>query len=93
MGAYHSSELPMLMGTHPDFRGRSTPAEYATSEAIQDAYVAFARQEGGPDVIGWEPYTVLGSNKVRAFGRDGVAAQDVSIASREALCDGAESRL
>lgn len=33
MGAYHSSELPMLMGTSGDFRGPSTPLEAEASVA------------------------------------------------------------
>lgn len=47
MGAYHAAELPMVMGTHPNFRGASTPAEEATSEAMQDAFAAFARDPWG----------------------------------------------
>jgi len=33
MGAYHSSELPMLMGTYGDFRSPGTQLEAATSVA------------------------------------------------------------
>lgn len=91
MGAYHASELPLLMGTHPDFRGDSTPAEYATSHAFQDAYAAFARDPLGglPGAQGWEAYASLGSAQVRAFGLDGVPAQNVGVGSLEAFCDGA----
>lgn len=75
------------MGTHPNFRGNSTPEEYATSQAFQDAYVAFASDpESGLAAQHWKPYATLGSEDVRGFGRDGVAAEDVSIASTEALC-------
>ncbi|KAF3763180.1 alpha/beta-hydrolase [Cryphonectria parasitica EP155] len=64
MGAYHSSELPMLMGTHPDFRGPSTPQEYATSEAFQDAYVAFAREGvAGLEAQAWNEYAALGQGQ------------------------------
>jgi cholinesterase len=88
MGAYHGSELPMLMGTHPNYRGNSTPEEYETSFAFQDAYVAFASDpKNGLARHGWKQYMDLGSNEVRAFGKDGVAAQDVSITSTEALCE------
>ncbi|KAJ0123752.1 hypothetical protein J7T55_012221 [Diaporthe amygdali] len=87
MGAYHGSESPILMGTHPNFRGNSTPEEYATSHAFQDAYVAFASDpENGLAGQGWKQYTTLGSDEVRGFGRNGVAAEDVSIASTESLC-------
>ena len=87
MGAYHSSELAMIMGTHPDFGAPSTALEYATSHAFQDAYVAFASDSvnglAGQD---WAPY-VLGADTVRDFG-DGVAAKNISLASTEALCNG-----
>ncbi|EME78388.1 uncharacterized protein MYCFIDRAFT_167763, partial [Pseudocercospora fijiensis CIRAD86] len=43
MGAYHSAELPLIFGTHPDYRGASTDLEYQTSCAMQDAWVAFAK--------------------------------------------------
>lgn len=77
------------MGTHPNFRGPSTTAEYATSAAFQDAYVAFARDgAAGLEEVGWQQYATLGSGEVRAFGRDEIAAQDWSIASRESLCAG-----
>ncbi|KAK7702196.1 hypothetical protein SLS64_009774 [Diaporthe eres] len=86
MGAYHGAELPILTGTHPNFRGDSTPEEYATSQAFQDAYVAFASDpEDGLAGQDWKPYATLGSEDVRGFGRDGVAVEDVSIASTEAL--------
>lgn len=87
MGPYHGAELPILMGTHPNFRGNSTPEEYATSNAFQDAYVAFASDpENGLAGQNWKPYVELGSDEVRGFGKDGVAVEDVSIASTEALC-------
>lgn len=87
MGAYHGAELPILMGTHPNFRGKSSPEEYATSHSFQDAYVAFASDtESGLNSQNWKRYTTLGSGEVRGFGKDGVPAEDVSIASTEALC-------
>lgn len=89
MGAYHASELPMIMGTHPDFRGPSTGPEELTSEAFQDAYAAFARDPwGGLEKLGWERYTTLGSTQVRGFGYDGVPAQNVQVGSLETYCAG-----
>ncbi|KAL1587289.1 hypothetical protein WHR41_04432 [Cladosporium halotolerans] len=89
LGAFHSAELPMLFGTHPNFRGESTELEYETSHAMQDAWVAFAR-EGvrGLQSEGWKEYEAVGEATVREFG-DGVAAKDVSIAGLEGKCDGA----
>ncbi|KAK5125190.1 hypothetical protein LTR85_000866 [Meristemomyces frigidus] len=90
MGAYHSSELPLLMGTHPDFRGPSTALEYATSAAFQDAYVAFASDPvNGLVAQDWTPYAQIGAGNVREFGAAGVAVRDTSIGPTEALCDGA----
>jgi cholinesterase len=88
MGAYHSSELPLLMGTHPNFRGPSSRLEYATSYAMQDAWVAFAKDpQNGLTEQDWKPYPQLGMAVVREFGA-GQPAGDVSIAKVEALCAG-----
>lgn len=105
MGAYHAAELPMIMGTHPNFRrdkdtgtgtamdtdtDMSTPAEYATSAAFQDAYAAFARDPArGLEGVGWAAYTVLGSTQVRGFGLEGVPVQNVQVGTYEGFCDGA----
>lgn len=57
MGAYHESELPMLFGTHMNFRGNSTPFEYAVSHTLQDAYLAFVTDPvDGLNSIGWPAY-------------------------------------
>ncbi|KXL49856.1 hypothetical protein M433DRAFT_148942 [Acidomyces richmondensis BFW] len=80
MGAYHSSELPMLMGTSGDFRGPSTPLEAEASVAFQDAYVVFASDSTVQALgsTGWMEYTQLGADQVREFGVQ-VPVQDVSL--------------
>ncbi|KXT00514.1 hypothetical protein AC578_4073 [Pseudocercospora eumusae] len=89
MGAYHSSELPLLFGTHADYRGPSSELEYQTSQAMQDAWVAFAKDPvNGLKQLDWMAYEKLGLKEVREFGA-GVAAQDIDLASFEAECDGA----
>lgn len=89
IGAYHSAELPLLFGTHPNYRGESTELEYQTSCAMQDAWVAFAKDpESGLEGENWDVYERLGSQEVREFGA-GVAAQDVSVAPLESMCNGA----
>lgn len=91
MGAYHSSELPLIMGTHPNYRGPSTPLEYATSHAMQDAWVAFASDPcNALEGQQWPVYEQLGTKEVREFGA-GVAAQDFSLADVEAQCNGADA--
>ncbi|KAL1854488.1 hypothetical protein Daus18300_011409 [Diaporthe australafricana] len=90
LGAYHSAELPMLMGTYGNFRGASSALEEATSRAFQDAYVAFASDPtNGLADQDWQVYAELGGSEVREFGA-GVAVQDVSVADMETLCDGAQ---
>ena len=88
LGAYHSSELPLLMGTHPNFRGNSPPFEYATSHAFQDAYLEFARDPvNGLSSVNWKPYQSLGEHTVREIGY-GVPVQDMNLTRMEGLCDG-----
>jgi len=89
-GANHAAEVPVIFGTYGIARGSGTALEKATSHAMQDAWVAFAGDPvHGPKRQGWKPYTQLGRKQVREFGK-GVAAQDISLAAQEALCDGAE---
>ncbi|RDW77821.1 hypothetical protein BP6252_05874 [Coleophoma cylindrospora] len=45
-GAYHSAELPLLFGTHYEFRGNSTPFEYSVSHAMQAFWLSFAENPG-----------------------------------------------
>ncbi|GIZ38590.1 hypothetical protein CKM354_000200200 [Cercospora kikuchii] len=89
MGAWHSAELPLIFGTHPNYRGNSTELEYQTSHAMQDAWVAFANDPvNGLASVGWKPYEELRSTTVREFGA-GVAVQDIDVKTTEAMCDGA----
>ncbi|KAK4444949.1 acetylcholinesterase [Podospora aff. communis PSN243] len=88
LGAYHESELPLLFGTDEDFRGPSTPLEKATSYAMQDSWVAFARAGvKGMEEVGWPRYTGVGAqgSLVRVFGA-GVPVQDVNLSQQDALC-------
>lgn len=59
---------------------------------MQDAWVAFAKDPvGGLACEEWVKYENLGASSVREFG-NGVAAQDVSVKSTEAMCNGAAGR-
>ncbi|KAJ5945959.1 chlorogenic acid esterase precursor [Penicillium verhagenii] len=41
-GAYHSSELPLVFGTHNEYRGRSTEFEWEVSYAMEALWLSFA---------------------------------------------------
>ncbi|EFQ34394.1 carboxylesterase [Colletotrichum graminicola M1.001] len=70
MGAYHGSELPLIFGTHADFRGNSTPFEYELSRTMMDAYTAFIKDPAaGLGAIGWPAYTA-DSRLVRSYGEN-----------------------
>ncbi|KAL2069852.1 hypothetical protein VTL71DRAFT_14531 [Oculimacula yallundae] len=85
MGAYHSSELPLIFGTHA-LNGESTAFEEEVSEAMQDAYVAFARDPAaGLDEVQWPAYEGA-YGEVREFAKDGVVAQMVSLTEIENGC-------
>jgi len=89
LGAYHSSELPMLMGTYGDFRGASSALEISTSEAFQDAYLAFAK--GDVESTGWTRYESIGASAVRNFGNVTAGpVQDINVAWLEKRCNGAK---
>jgi carboxylesterase type B len=88
LGAYHSSELPLLFGTFDNFRGQGPVLENQTSVAMQDAWVAFAKGGmTGIESTGWQEYDFLGETTVRNFG-DKVAVKDVDLKYLENLCDG-----
>ena len=60
-----------------------------TSVAMQDAWVAFARDgTAGLQGTGWGEYDMLGEGDVREFG-NGVAVQNASLSALEARCNGA----
>lgn len=83
MGAYHSSELPLLFGTHGNFRGASTQYQNAVSEAMQDAWRAFADDPwGGLEKLDWPQYHD-GQEVVRLFGYEGEVAVNRLSALKE----------
>lgn len=87
MGAYHSGELPMLFGTHGDFRGDSTQLERDTSAAMQDAWLALVRDgAAGVEALGWPAFAgVDGGDVVQQFG-NGVASKSGDAKGWEARC-------
>lgn len=66
MGAYHNSELPLIKGSFGDYRGVGSHFQSATSQSMQEFYLAFAEDpENGPARLGWPKYT---SGQVEIFG-------------------------
>ena len=77
MGAYHGSEQPLLFGTHGNYRGPSTKLEIAVSEAMQDAWRAFANDpQRGLENQNWPQFTST-RDIVRWFGENGTVAQNI----------------
>ncbi|GKT93782.1 para-nitrobenzyl esterase [Colletotrichum tofieldiae] len=87
MGAYHGGELPMIFGTHADFRGNSTAFEYELSHVMMDAYAAFVKDStAGLDAIGWPVYTAE-SRLVRSYGaNNNVTAGQRTLSAIEEEC-------
>ncbi|KAI9710743.1 MAG: hypothetical protein M1820_002576 [Bogoriella megaspora] len=82
LGAYHQSELPLLFGTHGNYRGPSTNYETAVSNAMQDAWRAFANDpEHGLVGQHWPKFT-LERDVVRSFGENGTVARNGVVAGR-----------
>ncbi|OJJ38084.1 hypothetical protein ASPWEDRAFT_734215 [Aspergillus wentii DTO 134E9] len=54
MGAYHSSELPLLFGTHDEYRTPSTEFEYQLSYAMEALWLSFASNpQSAPSYQNW----------------------------------------
>ncbi|RAL58668.1 hypothetical protein DID88_002974 [Monilinia fructigena] len=80
MGAYHSSELPLLFETHYQYRGNSTPFEYEIAETMQALWLAFANDPSKAPSVGdltWPEYK-SGKETMFLFAEDNVATQLVS---------------
>ncbi|CAI6050689.1 unnamed protein product [Clonostachys chloroleuca] len=86
-GAYHSSELPLVFGTHPNYRGNSTAIEYATSVAMQDTWLAFARDGAqGLQKLGWPEWVnAVDNGPIQVFG-DGSGMYTGTIDDVERSC-------
>ncbi|CZS96718.1 related to triacylglycerol lipase V precursor [Rhynchosporium agropyri] len=85
IGAYHSSELPLIFGTDC-LNGESTTFEKEVSDVMQDAYLAFARDPvKGLEEVGWPVYESKGG-LVREFAEGGIAAKMVPLTEIEDGC-------
>ncbi|RAK80879.1 carboxylesterase [Aspergillus fijiensis CBS 313.89] len=102
-GAYHSSELPMLFGTHFQYRGPSTQFEWDVSYAMEALWLSFAEDPArGParlaiegaavnpnnrSLFNW-PEFEQGSDNMLLFAEDGVLMQLVSSERIDGNCTG-----
>lgn len=90
-GAYHSSEVPLIMGTSGQFRGNNTAFESSVSEKMQDLWVAFISDpKGGLEKAGWNAYTPGGDAVV--FGNKDVVVGSIGVAELEAPCIGLKGK-
>ncbi|RYP22994.1 hypothetical protein DL767_008919 [Monosporascus sp. MG133] len=89
LGTWHSTELPLIFGTHPDYRGTSTQLEYETSFAMQDAWLSFAANTARPKLgaAEWPLFTDPQGGTVASFG-DAVAAGIGNVRDIEIQCGG-----
>jgi len=75
--AYHSSDIPLVFGTHSWARGSSTDLEERVSHVWQELYVRFA--EEGPEglrKVGWKD---LSSGEGIIIGRGEKGWESVSL--------------
>ncbi|KAI6092713.1 Alpha/Beta hydrolase protein [Hypoxylon rubiginosum] len=85
VGAYHFAELPLVMGTHSDYRTPSTPFETSLSHLMQDMWLAFVNDpHGGLKRYNWAPYSSNGTALV--LGKDNVLAQPGEVSTIDAGC-------
>ncbi|KAH6670031.1 para-nitrobenzyl esterase [Halenospora varia] len=90
-GAYHSSELPLIFGTH-DIANPSTDFEYAVSNRMQDLWLAFMRDPvGGLPGQGWLA-AVPGGSAIE-FAWDGQVVGSVAMSEFDERCDGLNPRV
>ncbi|GIZ45428.1 hypothetical protein CKM354_000859500 [Cercospora kikuchii] len=88
LGAYHSSDIPMIFGTS-DLLGEDTEAEREVSEYYQSAWAAFARDpENGLLEYGWPKY-VPSEETLIELGREGTTeAVFVAGDKFQGMCQG-----
>ncbi|KAG4424053.1 hypothetical protein IFR04_002749 [Cadophora malorum] len=86
-GAYHSSELPLIFGTHDIAYSESTPFEFAVSHRMQDLWLAFMKDPvNGLPSQGWEAYSP-GGNAIE-FAWDNQVTQTIPLTEFDELCNG-----
>ncbi|KAK3314881.1 Alpha/Beta hydrolase protein [Apodospora peruviana] len=81
LGGMHSSDIPLVFGTHYEYRGNSTELEWQTSYAIESFWVSFT---SNPSV---DPRNYLGQSwpKYTSTARDIVVFGNASLPSASSL--------
>ncbi|KAH8810859.1 para-nitrobenzyl esterase [Xylogone sp. PMI_703] len=84
-GAYHSSELPLIFGTHDIARSPSTPFEYAVSHRMQDLWLAFMEDPvRGLPKRGWSAYKP--ADNALEFAWDGKVTRQIPLKEFDKNC-------
>ncbi|CAJ2512647.1 Uu.00g007660.m01.CDS01 [Anthostomella pinea] len=79
LGAYHSSELPLIFGTY-DLRGTGSELEHSTSLTMQDRFSAFVKDPvNGLKNGGWLPSTGSAGSPMMEWAADGIVEQSTDI--------------
>jgi carboxylesterase type B len=94
MGAFHGSDVPMLMGTFETLgdKERVTEFQRRVAEEMQDFLLAFMEDpEGGLRRMGWLPWgevegSQVGGRNMMRFGSGGVVARNVSADEIDDAC-------
>ncbi|KAI1080987.1 acetylcholinesterase [Whalleya microplaca] len=87
LGTWHSTDLPMIFGTHSNYRGNSTQLEYETSFMMQDSWFSFANGITRPNLgnADWPLFEDTESGIVAIFGK-GMAVGVESVHGMEQKC-------
>ncbi|KAK1834087.1 acetylcholinesterase [Podospora conica] len=92
LGGMHSSDIPMVFGTHHLFRGNSTEFQWQTSFAMQSFWVTFAANSSADprDHLGtaWPRYTPT-DQRIVVFGNETLGAAYVAPEAAAQVFSGA----
>ncbi|KAI0968148.1 Alpha/Beta hydrolase protein [Xylaria arbuscula] len=90
IGASHSSELPLVFGTHFEYRGNSTAFEWAVGDAMQDLWLSFAINpsvDPSSGNITWPKYRGPDSKTLAHLATDDQVVQFRLGSTVDDLCD------
>ncbi|RWA04279.1 hypothetical protein EKO27_g10822 [Xylaria grammica] len=90
IGASHSSELPLIFGTHYEYRANSTDFEWAVSNAMQDFWLSFATNPSADPSTGnitWPKYMGADSKTLAHLATDDQVVVFRLGSTVNSLCD------